>query len=118
MAHPSNPDRRPWTFYALGALFVVYMVFLYGPMAVIYVLSFQGENGGVTFPMTGFSLVWFADILKPGQMANIPDSFSRSVALAATVSLLSTTMAVAAGLAFRRRFPGRGWCSTSRSPRW
>ena len=22
MAHPSSPDRRPWTFYALGALFI------------------------------------------------------------------------------------------------
>ncbi|MGE0419978.1 MAG: ABC transporter permease [Acetobacteraceae bacterium] len=99
-------DRRPWTFYALGTLFIAYMMFLYGPMAVIYVLSFQGENGGVTFPMTGFSLVWFADIFKPGQMANIPDSFSRSVALATLVSLLSTVIAVAAGLAFRRRFPG------------
>ncbi len=99
-------DRRSWTFFALLALFIVYMAFLYGPMAVIYVLSFQGENGGVTFPMTGFSLVWFADIWLPGQMANIPESFNRSVALAATVSILSTVMAVAAGLAFRRNFPG------------
>ena len=101
-------DRRPWTFYALGALFFGYMVFLYGPMAAIYVLSFQGENGGVTFPMTGFSLVWFADIVKPGQMANVPDSFGRSMALAAIVSVITTVVAVAAGLAFRRPFPGSG----------
>ena len=101
-------DRRPWTFYALGALFFGYMVFLYGPMVVIYVLSFQGENGGVTFPMTGFSLVWFADIVKPGQMANVPDSFGRSMALAAIISVITTVVAVAAGLAFRRPFPGSG----------
>lgn len=101
-------DRRPWTFYALGALFILYMLFLYGPMGVIYVLSFQGENGGVTFPMTGFSVVWFTDIFKPGQMANIPDSFTRSIGLATVVSLVSTMVAVAAGLAFRRRFPGSG----------
>jgi putative spermidine/putrescine transport system permease protein len=101
-------DRRPWTFYALGTLFFGYLVFLYGPMAVIYVLSFQGENGGVTFPMTGFSLVWFADIVKPGQMANVPDSFGRSMALAAIISVVTTVVAVAAGLAFRRPFPGSG----------
>lgn len=101
-------DRRPWTFYALGTLFFGYMVFLYGPMVVIYVLSFQGENGGVTFPMTGFSLVWFADIVKPGQMANVPDSFGRSMALAAIISVITTVVAVAAGLAFRRPFPGSG----------
>ncbi|MGE0226267.1 MAG: ABC transporter permease [Acetobacteraceae bacterium] len=99
-------DRRPWTFYVLLGLFITYILFLYGPMAVIYVLSFQGENGGVTFPMTGFSLVWFADIFKKGQMVDITPAFTRSMSLAALVSLLSTVMAVAAGLAFRRRFPG------------
>src|ERR1051325_1999000 len=99
---------RPWTFYALATLFGFFLVFLYGPMLVIYILSFQGPNGGVTFPMVGTSLVWFEDILKPGQMANIPVSFGRSIALAATVSLLTVMISVAAGLAFRRRFPGSG----------
>jgi len=99
-------EQRPWTFYALVGLFGAYLLFLYGPMAVIYVLSFQGENGGVTFPMTGFSLTWFADIFRPGQMANIPVSFTRSLLLAMIVSILTTVIAVAAGLGFRRRFPG------------
>ena len=99
---------RPWTFYALGTLFGTYLLFLYGPMLVMYVLSFQGPNGGVTFPMVGMSLAWFADIAKPGQMANIPVSFARSIALASVVSLLTATISIAAALAFRRRFPGSG----------
>jgi putative spermidine/putrescine transport system permease protein len=99
---------RPWTFYALATLFGVYLLFLYGPMLVMYVLSFQGPNGGVTFPLVGTSLVWFADIVKPGQMANIPVSFARSIALASVVSLLTATISIAAALAFRRRFPGSG----------
>ena len=99
---------RPWTFYALAMLFGVFLLFLYGPMLVIYILSFQGPDGGVTFPMVGTSLVWFEDILKPGQMANIPVSFGRSIALASIVSLLTVAISVAAGLAFRRRFPGSG----------
>jgi putative spermidine/putrescine transport system permease protein len=99
---------RPWTFYALATLFGVFLLFLYGPMLVIYILSFQGPDGGVTFPMVGTSLVWFEDILKPGQMANIPVSFGRSIALASVVSLLTVMISVAAGLAFRRRFPGSG----------
>lgn len=99
---------RPWTFYALGTLFGLYLVFLYGPMMVMYLLSFQGPNGGATFPMVGFSLVWFEDILKPGQMANIPVSFGRSIALASVVSLLTVAFSLAAGLAFRRRFRGSG----------
>ena len=101
-------EGRPWTFYVLAGLFCLYMAFLYGPMLVIYLLSFQGENGGVTFPMVGTSLVWFGDILRPGQMANIPVSFSRSIALASVVSLLTVVFAVAAGLGFRRKFPGSG----------
>ena len=101
-------DRRPWTFYALGGLFAAYLLFLYGPMFVVYVLSFQGENGGVTFPMVGASTVWFQEIVKPGQMANIPVSFGRSVSLAAIVSCITVFFAVAAGLGFRRSFPGSG----------
>jgi putative spermidine/putrescine transport system permease protein len=101
-------DERPWTFYALAILFGAFLVFLYGPMLVIYVLSFQGPEGGVTFPMVGVSITWFVDIFEPGQMANIPVSFSRSVALATVVSLATVTMSVAAGLAFRRPFPGSG----------
>ena len=101
-------ERRPWTFYALAGVFGLYMAFLYGPMLVIYLLSFQGENGGVTFPMVGTSTVWFQDIVKPGQMANIRVSFSRSMGLASVVSIITVVFAVAAGLGFRRRFPGSG----------
>ena len=101
-------EKRPWTFHALGALFGLYMLFLYGPMAVIYLLSFQGENGGVTFPMVGLSTIWFEDIVKPGQMANIPVSFQRSIGLAALVSFITVLFAVAAWLGFRRKFPGSG----------
>jgi len=104
----SGGEERPWTFYALAALFGAFLAFLYGPMLVIYVLSFQGPDGGVTFPMVGVSTSWFADIFKPGQMANIPVSFSRSITLATIVSLSTVAISVAAGLAFRRPFAGAG----------
>jgi putative spermidine/putrescine transport system permease protein len=102
----SAGDERPWTYYALGTLFGAFLVFLYGPMLVIYILSFQGPEGGVTFPMIGTSISWFVNIFEPGQMANIPVSFSRSIALAMVVSLVTVAISVAAGLAFRRPFPG------------
>src|SRR4051812_10487140 len=105
---PGIRTGRPWTFYALATLFGLFLLFLYGPMLVMYTLSFQGPHGGVTFPMVGFSTVWFEDIVKPDQMANIPVSFGRSVALASVVSVLTVAFSVAAGLAFRRQFPGSG----------
>src|SRR5258708_20743554 len=93
---------RPWTFYALAILFGAYLLFLYGPMLVMYVLSFQEPNGGVTFPMVGVSLAWFADIVKPGQMANIPVSFTLSIALASVATLVPPATPIRAPLAFRR----------------
>ncbi len=105
----SNPiDARPWTYYVLATLFTAYLLFLYGPMLVIYVLSFQGPEGGVTFPMVGWSLEWFRDIARQGQMADIPPAFNRSISLAFLVSLLTVCMSVAGALAFRRQFPGAG----------
>lgn len=101
-------EKRPWTFYVLGSVFALFLVFLYGPMAVIYVLSFQGPDGGVTFPMVGASLSWFRNIVEPGQMANIPVSFSRSLELALLVSCITVSVSVTAGLGFRRKFPGAG----------
>jgi putative spermidine/putrescine transport system permease protein len=109
MAAPARSyrrDARPWTFYALATLTGAFLLFLYGPMLVIYVLSFQGPNGGVTFPMVGWSFHWFANILRPGQMANIPPALGRSVMLALAVSALTVVISVSAGLGFRRRFPG------------
>jgi putative spermidine/putrescine transport system permease protein len=101
-------ERRPYTFYLLCGLMGLFLMFLYGPMLVIYVLSFQGPNGGVTFPMVGVSFTWFKELLKPGLMANIPASFERSLLLAVVVSVLTVVVSVAAGLGFRRRFPGAG----------
>ncbi len=105
---PPVREKRPFTFYLLAGLMTAFLVFLYGPMLIIYLLSFQGPTGGVTFPMVGVSTKWFADILKPGQMANIPVSFGRSIALAVVVSALTVAISIAAGLGFRRRFPGAG----------
>ncbi len=101
-------EGRPITFYLLATLMALFLLFLYGPMIIIYILSFQGPDGGVTFPMVGLSTKWFGDILRPGQMADIPVSFGRSLALALVVSALTVVISVAAGLGFRRRFPGAG----------
>jgi putative spermidine/putrescine transport system permease protein len=67
----------------------------------------RGPNGGVTFPLVGISTVWFKDILRPGQMANIPvASGARSRWLRLSVLLLCWSRLP--GLGFRRRYPGSG----------
>ena len=67
--------RRPWTFYALAAFFTLFVLFLYGPMSAIYILSFQGPSGGLTFPMRGVSLNWFGALFEQQRNA---DYFYRS----------------------------------------
>ena len=62
------------------------MLFLYGPMSVIYILSFQGPTGGLTFPMRGVSLDWFAALFGQQRTGDFPGSFLRSIALAALVA--------------------------------
>jgi hypothetical protein len=57
VAHAIAPRAggRPWTFYVLLTVFVLYVLALYGPMICIYILSFQDVRGGLVFPMKGFS---------------------------------------------------------------
>src|SRR5258708_383479 len=104
----SGDDARPWTFYALAAFFALFVLFLYGPMIVIYVLSFQGPNGGMTFPLIGVSVHWFEALIEQQRTGDIAGAFKRSLALAGLVTVLTVVLSVTAGLAFRRRFRGSG----------
>ncbi len=40
-------ERRSLGFLLLAAFFALYVLFLYGPMIAIFVLSFQGPQGGL-----------------------------------------------------------------------
>ncbi len=98
--------QRPWTFYALAAFFALFVLFLYGPMAAVYILSFQGPSGGLTFPMNGISLHWFEALFAQQRTGDFAGSFTRSILLALIVLILTVAISVGAGLAFRRRFFG------------
>jgi putative spermidine/putrescine transport system permease protein len=108
MSGKSSPasSRRPWTFYALAAFFALYVLFLYGPMSAIFILSFQGPTGGLTFPMRGVSLHWFGALFGQQRTGDFAGSFTRSIALAIIVLSITVVTSVMAGLAFRRRFLG------------
>ena len=64
-------EKRPRSFYVLALFFTAYVLFLYGPMFAIYILSFQGPEGGLTFPMNGVSLVWFERVFSGGGIVDI-----------------------------------------------
>lgn len=98
---------RPKSFYILGFFFLLFLAFLYGPMIVIFILSFQGPNGGMSFPMVGHSTLWFQRLLSgTGRIGDIPSAFIRSLETASLAAILTVAICVSAGMAFRRRFPG------------
>jgi putative spermidine/putrescine transport system permease protein len=94
-----HEGKRPGSFYALAFVFALFVLFLYGPMITIFVLSFQGPEGGLTFPMRGVSLHWFAKLWEGMGVVDIAAAFRRSVALGAVVMVFT-------GLAFRKKFAG------------
>ena len=75
--------RRPLSFYLLAGFFGLFVLFLYGPTLTIVVLSFQGPDGGLTFPMNGVSLHWFASLFEPQMVGDFGGSLERSLLLGA-----------------------------------
>ena len=98
--------KRGATFWALAAFFGLFVLFLYGPMVAIFVLSFQGPEGGLTFPLRGVSLHWFAKLWEGIGVVDIGGAFRRSLALGAVVMVLTVLLSLLAGLAYRKRLPG------------
>ena len=66
---------------SLGIFFTIFILFLYGPTLSILVLSFQGPNGGLTFPMRGFSTFWFESLFDGVGVIDIWGAFGRSIRL-------------------------------------
>lgn len=99
--------------WSLATYFVVFLLFIYGPMIIMAVLSFQGRYGGITFPFKGpFSGQWWQSIVDssiPGSKANeIGTSATQSLKLSAAAGVVTSLLAFGLSMAFRRRFRGDG----------
>src|SRR5258708_20790668 len=97
---------RTRSFYLLAAFFGLFVLFLYGPISAILILSFQGPDGGLTFPMNGVSTHWFAALFEQQRVGDFKRSFLRSLELGLVVMVLTVVISLLGGLAFRRRFAG------------
>ncbi|GHH00113.1 ABC transporter permease [Pseudodonghicola xiamenensis] len=101
-------EKRSRGFYVLAAFFGLFVLFLYGPILTIGILSFQGPQGGLTFPMNGVSTYWFRDLFQEQAVGDIWGAFRRSTMLGLMVMITTVVVSVMAGLAFRKRFAGSG----------
>lgn len=105
--------RFDWAKLGLGGYFAVFLIFLYAPMILMAVLSFQGARGSITWPFRGpLSLRWweslFDESIPLSHAAEVrtaaAGSFWLSLAAGAIVTLLAFTLS----MAFRRRFKADG----------
>lgn len=100
----SDRPRGP-AFYVLALFFAGFVAFLYGPTLTILVLSFQGPQGGLTFPMNGVSTHWFSRLWAGVGVVDIWAALWRSLELGIVV-MLTVVVTFFAGLAFRKHFRG------------
>ena len=98
----------------LSAYTVAFLVFLYAPLLVLAVLSFQtGPEGGPQFPIIEWSTYWYRDIFgltPPSRIAPLPirDGLLRSLSLSFATMVVSTVLGVMSAQAFRQNFRGAG----------
>ena len=100
--------------FGLGVYTTLFLVFLYGPLVVLAILSFQtGPEGGPQFPIIEWSTYWYKHLFgltPPSRIAPLPidQGLGRSMLLAMMTMVVSTILGVTAAQAFRRRFTGSG----------
>jgi putative spermidine/putrescine transport system permease protein len=98
--------KRPLSFYILAAFFALFVLFLYGPMITIFILSLQGPDGTLTFPVRSFGFYWLGQVFQEQRVGNFVEPFGRSLMLGAVVMVLTASLSVLAAMGFRQKFKG------------
>src|SRR5581483_12247780 len=86
----------------LAFWFGLFLVFLYGPILVMLVLSLQGSNGGSTFPAKGLVTGYWYSYLGNAQLSAIRHAAVVSLILALIVGLISSALSLSLIMAYRR----------------
>jgi putative spermidine/putrescine transport system permease protein len=98
--------KTPFSAHLLTSFFALFALFLYGPMIAVFLLSLQGPEGQLTFPMRGFSFHWIGAVFGQQRIGNFVEAFGRSLSLGLIVMVITVVFSVMAGLAFRKSFRG------------
>lgn len=101
------PRPTGWSFIRVATVLVY--VFMFAPIAVVVLLSFNSSRFG-TFPLEGFSFRWFQALWANDAIVN---AFQTSLVLGTLTAIISTAIGIAASLAMvRYDFPGKGLINT------
>src|SRR6185437_3474997 len=103
--------QRDWAKWGLATYFCLFLVFLYGPMIVMAVLSLQGYYGSITFPFKGpISLNWWRSLVlgtvsgSPTHASDIHTAAKNSLLLSLVAGVIVSLLAFTLSMAFRRRW--------------
>ena len=102
-------QRRDWVKWGLGGYFMLFLFFLYVPMILMAILSFQGPYGQLTFPFIGpFSLNWWKSLFDssiPGSIAaDVRASGEESLWLSLAAGAIVASLGFTLSMAFLRRW--------------
>jgi len=83
----------------------VFVFVIYAPSLLMVIFSFN-DNIYTTFPLKGFTLNWYWQMVNQGQLL---ESLGHSLKVGVVVAILSTVIALVAAMALTRyRFSGKG----------
>ena len=90
--------------------FLLFIVFMYGPMLTMGVLSLQGTTGSMTLPAKElFSFHWYSELQSSSSgMVSVRQGLSKSLWLSLIVAAITAILSLTLGMAFRRAFRGSG----------
>ncbi len=105
-----SPERtkRAWIKTGFSVYYALFIVFIYGPMIAMFILSFQGRRGGTSFPMRGFGLYWWNKLIEPSTVGDLQGAMGRSLILALIVMVICALFSTMLAMAFRKPFQGSG----------
>jgi ABC-type spermidine/putrescine transport system permease subunit II len=85
----------------LRAYALLFYAFLYVPILVLVVLSFN-DSPAMGFPFLGFTTKWYGQVLAGGELIA---AMSNSIMVGAASAVIATALAMLASFGLRHRFP-------------
>lgn len=105
-----TPERRKkaWIKTLFSGYYILFLIFIFGPMFAMFVLSFQGRRGSMNFPMRSYGFYWWKKLIEPSAVGDMQGALLRSLILALVVMVITAVFSTMMAMAFRKKFFGSG----------
>lgn len=100
--------KKAWIKTLFSGYYILFIIFIFGPMFAMFVLSFQGRLAGTNFPMRSYGFYWWKKLIEPSVVGDMQGALLRSIILALIVMVITAVFSTMLGMAFRKKFVGSG----------